>query len=409
MKVLFLHNNFPGQFLHLASYLKQSGDNVVAVGGPASGAITGIRLVRYRLRRGSTPGILSLAVRYEADCLRGEAALLACCGLKAEGFCPDLVIGHSGFGELLFVKEIWPAAKTVAYAEYYYRGLGGDACFDKEIDDPSLMNLMLARAKNAGVATSVAEADLAVSPTKWQRCCFPQPLRSRIVVAHDGIDTQRIRPDPHARLQLADGGEIFGAGAEIVTYVNRNLEPMRGIHVLLRALPAILESRPLAHVFIVGTADQACYGRPPPSGTTWQNIFLEEIRGEFDQQRVHWLGRVDREWLNSVLAVSRVHVYLTYPFVLSWSLLEAMSAGCLVVASSTEPVCEVIEDRRNGLLVDFFDHRLLAKTVVELLSVPQEEFAAIKASARNTIVRRYDRDTVCLPRQVDLIQQLFAD
>jgi glycosyltransferase involved in cell wall biosynthesis len=405
MNILFVHSNFPAQFVHLASYLAQA-HNVVAIGGPSSRAITAVRLLRYRLSRGSTAGILPLAIRYEADCLRGAATAAACSELLNQGFRPDLVVGHSGWGELLFVKEIWPDAKIIAYAEYYYRGRGGDSCFDREIDDPTLANIMVAHAKNGGLAVSLADADLAISPTHWQRSCFPALLRSRIVVAHDGIDTVSICPNPTARVQLANGC-TFGAGDELVSYVNRSLEPMRGIHVFLRALPAILRARPSAQVLIIGASTETPYGKPAAQGTTWKEAFLKEICDEIDPSRVHWLGAVDRTALNAVLAVSRVHVYLTYPFVLSWSLLEAMSAGCLVVASDTAPVREVIDDGSNGLLVDFFDHDLLASTVIEALARPFEAVAGMRLAARKTIVKRFDRDSVCLPRLDLLIKGMF--
>jgi glycosyltransferase involved in cell wall biosynthesis len=407
MNVLFVHNEFPGQFMHLATHLaRQRGHNVVAIGGPNSRELDQIALRRYQLTRDSTPGILPYAETYEIECLHGEAAAVSAAELAREGFRPDVIIGHAGWGELLYLKEIWPNTKTVAYAEYYYRGRGGDSSFDLEIDDPGLAYLIFSRAKNAGVAICVAEADLVICPTNWQRSCYPESLRSRIIVAHDGIDTVGIRPLPDARLKLAGSDQEFRAGDEVVTYVNRALEPMRGIHVFLRALPAILESRPSAHVLIVGSEDERLYGKWPPEEATWKDIFVREVRDRIDPARVHWLGLLDRPALNNFFGVSRVHVYLTYPFVLSWSMLEAMSAGCLVVASSTPPVEEVIKSGHNGLTVDFFDHQALAGTVIDALGRPREAFSTITAAARDTIVKRYDRDAVCLPRLVGLIESL---
>ncbi len=407
MNILFVHNEFPSQFVHLASYLaRERGHNVVAIGGQNSREVDQIKVRRYSIARDSSLGILRYAETYELGCLHGEAAALAAAQLAREGFRPDVIVGHAGWGELLFLKEVWPDTKTVAYAEYYYRGRGSDACFDLEIDDPSLASMIFARSKNATFAICVAEADLVIAPTAWQRSCYPESMQSRIVVVHDGIDSIGIRPRPDARLELPLCDKVFRAGDEIVTYVNRALEPLRGIHVFLRALPTILESRPCAHVLIVGSADERPYGRSPPEGTTWKDIFVSEISDHIDRSRVHWLGLLERPAFDNFLNVSGVHIHLTYPFVLSWSLLEAMSAGCLIVASATPPVEEVIENGRNGLTVDFFDHQALARTVADALARSHDDFAAIKQAARATIINRYDRDTICLPRLVSLIESL---
>ncbi len=237
---------------------------------------------------------------------------------------------------------------------------------------------------------------------------IPKSMRSRIVVVHDGIDTTAIRSDRSAVLKIGATGHEFRAGDEIVTYVNRALEPIRGIHVFLRSLPAILESRPSARILIVGSAAERLYGRSPPQGTTWRDIFLQEIRDRVDLSRVHWLGLLDRTSFTNFLAVSRLHVYLTYPFVLSWSLLEAMSAGCLTVGSATPPVEDFIEHGRNGLLVDFFDHKGLADTVIDALGRPVEDFAPMREAARATIVSQCDRDAICLPRLTGLIESMAA-
>jgi len=407
VKILFVHNEFPGQFVHLASHLSQErGHTVVAIGGPTSRELRQVALRRYRLSRGGSLEILPSAAAYESACLQGEAAAFVAAQLASEGFWPDVIIGHAGWGELLFLKEIWPNAKIVAYAEYYYSGYGSDASFDLEINDPTIENMIFARAKNASFAMCVAEADLTIAPTAWQRSLYPDSLRSRIVVVHDGIDTASIRPRHSAQFNVPGSNELFRAGGEIITYVNRALEPLRGIHVFLRSLPAILKSRPSAQVLIVGSADERLYGSSPPAGTTWKDYFVAEIGDAVDHSRIHWLEMLDRQAFNNFLSVSRVHVYLTYPFVLSWSLLEAMSAGCLVVASATPPVEEIIENGQNGLLFDFFDHQALANTVIDALVRAPEDLANLKCAARATIVSKYDRDTVCLPAITDLIEAL---
>ena len=254
------------------------------------------------------------------------------------------------------------------------------------------------RLRNAATLLALAETDVAVSPTAWQRLTFPSSLQPLISVCHDGIDTDAVRPDPTAQLTLPNG-RTLGAGDEVVTFVARNLEPLRGYHAFMRALPQVLRTRPRAEILIVGS-DGVSYGANPPSGRTWRNLFLDEVRAELDLERIHFLGRLSYADYGRVLQVSAVHVYLTYPFVLSWSLLEAMSAGCLVVGSRTGPVEEVI-DGSNGILVDFFDREALTQAIAAALAEPQA-FADRRIEARRTILRHYDK-TTCLSRMMGLI------
>jgi glycosyltransferase involved in cell wall biosynthesis len=193
---------------------------------------------------------------------------------------------------------------------------------------------------------------------------------------------------------------------EVITYVNRHLEPTRGIHTFLRAAVEILKTRPSAHILIIGDDKGRPYGAAPPSGQSWKDFFLGQVGHEIDKSRLHWLGRLDHKAYLAALAVSRAHVYLTRPFVLSWSLLEAMSAGCVVVASDTSPVQEIVRNNVNGLLVDFFDHSKLAQSVIDILVQPREAFANLGVAARKTIVDGYDRDSICLPRLIQIMESL---
>jgi glycosyltransferase involved in cell wall biosynthesis len=410
MDILFVHQNFPAQFLHLATRLAATGHRVTAIGGPTSRPIpnVAIKLARYeRTARGSTKGIHPLALRFEADCLRAEAAASAAARLAADGFSPAVVVGHDGWGELFLLTEIWPKARVLAYAEYYNQRHGGDFSFDTEFKPADAGRNHVQRTRNAGLALALADADLVVAPTQFQRALHPPGLRERIAVVHDGIDTASARPRDDASLQIPDG-PLLRAGDEVVTYVNRRLEPFRGLHSFLRALPAVLTARPAAQVVIVGSSEGNAYGGLPEQGGTWKAKFLAELGDRLDTRRVHWLGHVGKSLLLDVFAVSRAHVYLTYPFVLSWSLLEAMSAGCLVIGSDTAPVAEVITHQKNGLLVDFHDHAALAKLLIEALSQPVDAFNAMRQQARQTILERYDRDTVCLPKLIAMIEALGA-
>lgn len=403
MRALFVHTNFPAQFVHLAPALAARGWDVRAIGSPTARALPGIPLQQYRINKGTTPGIFPLAIRFEADAIRGAAVAGVAAAMKAEGFTPDLIIGHVGWGETLFLPEVWPHARTLIYAELFVRSEGLDVGFDPEFGSVDLPRAMRVRAKNAGVLMALAQADAGLAPTAFQRDTFPAALRERIAVCHDGIDTDEVRPSDDARFTLPDG-TVLTVADEVVTHLNRNLEPLRGLHILLRALPEILARRPNAHVVIVGADNPQPYGPPPPAGRSWREHYLAELNGRLDLSRVHFVGRLPRADYLALLAISRAHIYLSYPFVLSWSLIEAMSAGCAIVASDTEAVREVITDGLNGRLVEFFDRAALVEAVCDALTTP-ERFAPLRQRARADAVARFDLRRVCLPRLIALAEK----
>jgi glycosyltransferase involved in cell wall biosynthesis len=240
-------------------------------------------------------------------------------------------------------------------------------------------------------------ADAGISPTLWQRDTYPHSFQSRISVIHDGIDTDLAAPDINAYVTINNVIKLNKSN-EIITFVNRNLEPYRGYHIFMRSLPALLKEKPNAHVIIVG-GDKVSYGAAAPAGQSWKSIFLNEVIDRIDKSRVHFVGNLSYKNFIKVLQVSTVHVYLTYPFVLSWSLLEAMSVGCAIVGSKTAPVEEVIEHGINGVLVDFFDKELLTQEIVKLLENPNLR-KELGHAARNTILASYDLRSICLPQQL---------
>lgn len=409
MRILFVHQNFPGQFKHLAPALASRGHDVVALAmlKQAPAVWNGVRIVTYGTNRGSTPGVHPWLVDFESKVIRAEACFRAMLALRSNGFVPDAVVAHPGWGESLFVREVWPQAKLGLYAEFFYNAHGGDVGFDPEFPsmDPDGEACRL-RMKNLNNYLHFDIADAGLSPTAWQASSFPEPFRSKITVAHDGIDTAAVAPDPGVRFSLP-GGRGLTRSDEVVTFVNRNLEPYRGYHIFMRALPELLRRRPKAEVLIVG-GDDVSYGARPPEGGTWKELFASGVRlqiGEQAWRRVHFLGRIEYGRFIELLQLSTVHVYLTYPFVLSWSLLEAMSAGCAIVAGDTPPVSEAIRHGDTGRLVGFFDVDGLADEVGSLLESPSAR-AALGSRARQFAIATYDLAGVCLPRQVAWVESL---
>ena len=408
MKILFIHQNFPGQFKFLAPALAKAGHEVVAMTMQKvqPGAWQGVRLVPYTAERGSTPKVHPWVSDFETKVIRGEACFRAALALRAQGFTPDVIVAHHGWGESLFLKDVWPQARLGVYCEFFYHAQGADTGFDPEFPAHDEGEVCRLRLKNLNNLLHFETADAGISPTRWQASTFPEPFRSRITVVHDGIDTNALMPNPQVSLTL-NGQLKLTRDDEVVTFVNRNLEPYRGYHVFMRALPQILAQRPRARVLIVG-GDDVSYGARPPDGRKWRDIFAAEVRpriSDADWARVHFLGNLAYPAFVALLQLSRVHVYLTYPFVRSWSLLEAMSVGCTIVASDTAPLHEAIEHDVTGRLVDFFDGDALAAQVCELLD-DRAAAQRLSAAARRFACSTYDLQSVCLPRQMDWVTGL---
>ena len=410
MKILFIHQNFPGQFKFLAPALKAAGHNVSALTlrDLKSPTWEGVKLHRYKTKRTSSDSIHPWLSDLETKVIRGEACFNAACDLNKTGYKPDLIFAHPGWGESLFLKEVWPDAKLTLYCEFFYSPRGLDVGFDREFPELEASQPCRINLKNVNNLFHINQADAGLSPTQWQADTFPEPFRSRITVCHDGIDTNLAKPSIDTVVTLNDVLKLT-AEDQVVTYVARNLEPHRGIHIFLRALPTILRSFARARVLIVGD-DQRGYGNLPPDGRTWREVLVAEVRGSFTDEewtRVHFVGKLPYGYFLNALQVSSAHVYLTYPFVLSWSLLEAMSVGCPIVASSTGPVKEVIKDGETGKLFDFFDEVQLAEKVCEILSDPTEG-KRLGAGARKFAIENYDIEKVCLPKQIAWVESIGA-
>ena len=416
MNILFIHQNFPGQFKFLAPALVKQGHSVRAMTMQKTETMQwqGVQLVNYTSNRGSTPNVHPWVSDFETKTIRAEACLKAALQMKQQGYMPDVIVAHHGWGESLFLKEVWPEAKLGIYCEFYYQQHGADVGFDPEFPAADEGEVCRLRLKNLNNLLHFEIADAGISPTHWQASTFPEPFKNKISVVHDGIDTQAVAPNSSVSLTLkmATGQDlVLTRKDEVITFVNRNLEPYRGYHTFMRALPQLLKERPNARVLLVG-ADDVSYGARPDAAkygaAKWRDIFANEVRGQIsdaDWQRVYFLGQVPYQFFIPLLQLSAVHVYLTYPFVLSWSLLEAMSAGCAIVASDTEPLREAIVHNETGMLVNFFDPAALAQSVCGLLNNPEER-TRLGTNARAFAKANYDLQTVCLPKQLDWVAQL---
>jgi glycosyltransferase involved in cell wall biosynthesis len=403
MKILFIHQNFPGQFKSLAPSLAAAGHQVTALAIDGV-EVPGIQFVRYRPQRGTSPGIHPWATDFETKILRGEACAMAVANLRSTGYQPDIIVGHPGWGEMLFLRDIWPQVPQLHFLEFYYAARGSDVNFDAEFSRPEWQNGARVRAKNSSGLLALEQMDAGYSPTAWQRASYPAFVQSKVEVIHDGINTDLLRPNPNASVTLLDRNLNLNAGMKVITFINRNLEPYRGYHSFMRALPLMQRLIPDGFFVLVGR-DGVSYGAKAPEGKSWKDIFLAEVQDRVDPSRMAFVGHIPYQVFMALMQISSAHVYLTYPFVLSWSVLEAMACGAPVIGSATPPVEEVIDHGRNGLLVDFFDHEGIANTVAEVAN-NGPRYNAMREAARQSVIDRYDLNRICLPRQRALIERV---
>ena len=394
MRILFLHNNFPGQYRRIATHLKTVEGVEMLAGSLASNSQDiGIQKVPYTPHRDVSKDIHPTLVTAERAVLTAQAAFKALYPLKSQGWKPDLVCSHSGWGPSLLIKELWPDTKILSLFEWFYNPRGSDADFLEPINHDSAAR---AHFKNIPILLDLATMDWGSSPTRWQHSQFPKHLTQNMSVLHEGVDCDFFKPGPAS---VTHGEKTFTAEDEVITYVARGMEPYRGFPQFMEAVAKLQQKRPHLQVLIAGT-DRTAYGKTRKDGKTHREHAMETL--DLDESRIHFLGLVPLKTLRSMFRITRAHVYLTVPFVLSWSLMEAMAAGALIVGSDTPPLHEVVDHKRNGLLTPFFDTDALVEILEHVLR-NDVDHASLGKAARRTITERYALPTI-LPKQWGMMQ-----
>lgn len=399
MNILFLHRNFPAQFKFLASELAKDENNTVffVTNNFETKSFCNIKKVAYKLKRKVPQDCHRYLRFYEESIIHGQSAAEAMISIKNSGFTPDVIVGHS-WGPSMFVKDIFPETPYIAYLEWYYNPVNSDVDFGgKELDIDARANLSC---KNSHILQDLVNCDYGISPTYWQREQFPKIFHDKIKVIHEGIDTEICVPNENVQFKVPNKDIVLTRKDEVLTYATRGMEEYRGFPEFMKAASILMQQRPNLHV-VVGGEDRVCYGRQLRNDT-WKAKMLRELK--FDEKRLHFVGSlIYKDYLN-LLQVSKAHIYLTYPFVLSWSLLEAMSSECCIIASDTQPVKEVIKDGYNGILTGFYDINTMVKKINDALDNP-DNYKTIRENARKTILEKYDLNKL-LPQQIEFIKNV---
>jgi len=395
--VLFVHPNFPAQFGHVASHLAaRHGFRCTFISQRSAGLSDGVERIQYQLRGGATAQTHYFSRSFENAIWHSHAIFET---LKSRpDVRPDLVVGHSGFCSTLFLRELYDCP-IINYFEYFYHVGGSDMDFRPDFGSGELERLR-ARARNAALMLDLENCDVGYSPTHWQRSRLPHEFQSKVRTIFDGIDTSLWRPQPTASRHLC--GREIPADVRVVTYVSRGMESMRGFDVFMKMAKRLCDARRDV-LFVVVGEDRVCYGgdKRVTGGKSFKEWVLSQ--DTYDLSRFIFTGRVPPRELVKVFALSDLHVYLTVPFVLSWSLLNAMACGTTVLASDTAPVREIVRHGENGLLTDFFDVDAMATTASRILHRP-EEFRHLGRTGASLIREKYSVD-VCLPE----VRRLYED
>jgi glycosyltransferase involved in cell wall biosynthesis len=399
MHLLFVHQNYPAQFGHIAHYLStRHGYRCTCVANGRSGFAGPVEVVPYEVKGGATERTHYCSRTFENAMWHTSAVYEA---LKARpDIQPDLVIGHSGFGSTLFLRQLY-SCPIINYFEFFYKPRHSDMDFRPEFP-PLEVDQLRSLARNAMLLLDLENCEGGYSPTRWQRNCLPKIFHDKVRVVFDGVDTDVWKPQDSADRRVGD--LTIPSGTRVVTYVSRGLESMRGFDIFMRMARRLCERRRDV-VFLVVGSDQVFYGGDArfTGGKTFREWVLAQ--DDYDLSRIHFLGTMPPAALAKVLSISDLHVYLTVPFVLSWSLLDAMACGATVLASDTGPVREIIEHGKNGLLANFFDVEAMTQAADQVLRTP-EEFRPLGEAGLGLIRERYSLD-VCLPQMMKLYDDVI--
>lgn len=406
MKILFVHQNYPAQYKHVLKFLSSNTEHqiVFLTQKAGLGQPPDHHIIEYLPDHTPADNAYPYSAEFEKCCANGAKVAEICTNLEEQGFTPDIIIGHSGWGEMLFVKEVWPTIPVISYFEYFYSASGGAVGFDPEFSISDVMPYIM-NARNGINYLSHEACDIGQTATQWQKAGYPKSFHDKINVVHEGIRTDICKPNSKVSVSLGRVDRSVTREDEVFTYMARNMEPVRGFHVFMRALPKILEARPNARVLVVG-GNKVSYGRHLPDGDSYRRLLEQELGDRIDWSRVHFFGQVPYEIFVALMQLTRCHIYLTVPFVPSWSMMEAMSCGATVVSSNVEPVRELITDGENGFLVDFLKPEELADKVIEVLN-HHSHYHKIGKAAREYVVNNYDFNSVILKKQLQLINSLL--
>ncbi len=400
MHVLFVHKNFPAQFGHIANYLiKNQGFQCSFVCELPPGNFDGIQRVQYRLDGGATKTVHHCSRTFENATWHSHAIYEA---MKAHPkIQPDLVVGHSGFGSTIFLEELYDCP-IINYFEYFYRGHNSDLDFRHEYPAKEL-DVLRSHTRNAMILLDLQTCTTGYIPTDWQRSLFPEEYQYKLETIFDGIDTNvwyRRKSVP----RLIGNREI-PQNTRIVTYVSRGFESMRGFDIFMKIAKRICDSRPDV-LFVCTGSDRVCYGGD--LNRIKEKTFREHVlnHDNYDLDRFIFTGRVPPRQLANILSLSDLHIYLTVPFVLSWSMMNAMACGCTVLASDTAPVRDVIQHEQNGLLAEFYDIDRFTEFALNVLKDPAV-YRPLGAAGTETILDNFSLDKT-LPKLLALYERTLG-
>lgn len=404
MNILFIHRGFPGQFKYLAAVLgNDKNHNVYFITNSQEGQIAGVNKIYYKLKNQASGKCHPFLNFYEEALLHAKAVANEAQKLKQRGFKPDVIYGFAGWGSTMFIKEIFPDVPLLCYFEWF--GRTKNSVFDFGGKELSLEEKEKIMTENSHVLMSLYNCDAGITPTQWQKQQFPKEFHNKIQLIHDGIDVNTCQPNSQAKLLIKDKNIELSLNDEVITYGTRGMEPYRGFEQFMQAAEIVLKKRPKAHIVVAGT--DASFYSPQAVKGTYKTELLKKL--DLDMDRIHFIGVLSFYDFINFLQISSAHIYSTVPYVLSWSILNAMACGCCVVASNTAPVQEVIKDNHNGLLFDFFDVNQLVEKVEYALDSQiknKEKMQEIRKNARQTVLDNYALEKV-VPQQFNLLNALI--